>query len=297
MDVSIIIVNYNTKALTLASIESVYKHTEDVTFEIILVDNASQEEIYSDVANFFPLVKIILNSENVGFGRANNLGILMAQGEFIFLLNSDAFLTSNALKHFKNFMKDPANNNVAICGGELHTGGKDNTVSYGNFPTLSDAFSSIGFYKLYKSYHAKHIASGVVNINPSIREVDYICGANMFIRKSILNIVGYFDADFFLYFEETELSYRIRKNGYVSKIVPTVKIIHLSGASQNNKSNFNYSSFSHFCRGRSLYFQKCHGSLYSFAVNVCYALTEINLSLLGKKKGNIIKKIKIIFSS
>lgn len=294
MDVSVIIINYNTQELTLESIESVYKFTKDIQFEIIVVDNASREPISDAVTSSFPDVILIENKENVGFGRANNEGIKIATGEFIFLLNSDAFLTSNALYEFCNFMRKESNQKVGICGGELFSNRNNNTVSYGNFPSLLDAFSSIGFFKLYPKYHYKHIASGIVNSDQNIREVGYVCGAAMLVRKSVIDQFGAFDPDFFLYFEETELSFRFKQKGYSSFILPYVKIIHLGSASQLVKQSFNYINFFHYCRGRNLYFTKCHGRIYAFLIKICYSLTEISVRLYGKKNGNLFKKLKLI---
>lgn len=298
MDVSIIIVNYNTYQLTIQSIESVYQYTNGVEFEIIVVDNASVDNSVLHIQKAFPDLKIIANAKNIGFGRANNEGMRIAKGKYVFLLNSDAFLTSNAIASFCSFMEQPENKKVAICGGELFTGREDGTVSYGNLPSLLDAFSSIGFFKLYKSYHHKYLASGIINVDPTTRAVGYVCGADMFIRKSVLDQIGIFDEDFFLYFEETELSYRVSKAGYLSVIIPEVKIIHLGSASQKPKAKFNYLNFFHYCRGRNLYFIKCHGYIYSIFVRICYFLTEINLTILGKRKGNIFKKVNnILFAS
>jgi len=295
MDVSVIIVNYNTRLLTIDSIRSVTNYVKNVSYEIILVDNASSDGSITAIQQEFPLVKIIANQENIGFGRANNKGISIAQGEFVFLLNSDAFLTSDALSDFCAFMRKAENKKVAVCGADLHTGGSEKTISYGNFPSLLDSFSTIGFYILYHKFYFKYIASGVVNTDNSIRQVDYINGSNMFIRKSVLNEVGAFDEDFFLYFEETELSYRIKKNGYVSYILPYIKIIHLAGGSQKSK-DFNYNQHYHFSRGRNLYFEKCHGKTYAFLVKICNVFWEITMAVSGRRKGNIFKKISGVFS-
>lgn len=294
MDVSVIIVNYNTCELTKESIQSVYQFTSGLNYEIILVDNASIDNSIQEISSNFPDVKIVASTVNLGFGRANNEGIKIAQGEFVFLLNSDAFLTSNALLEFTNFMRKTENANVGICGGELFTGRADTTVSYGNLPSLLDAFSSIGFFLLYRKYHGKYVASGIVNTDHTVREVGYISGADMFIRKSVLAQFGAFDSDFFLYFEETELSFRMTQNNFVSVIIPSVKIIHLSSGSQEIKKSFNYHNFFHYCRGRNLYFQKCHGFIYSILVRICYAIAEINLTIVGKRKGNIFKKLNYI---
>lgn len=294
MDVSIIIVNYNTCQLTIQSIQSVYQFTSGLNFEVIVVDNASSDDSVQYIKNAFPEIKIIQNEKNIGFGRANNEGLKIAKGEFVFLLNSDAFLTSNALLYFLEFMKEKAHEKIAVCGGELSTGRTDPTVSYGHLPSLLDAFSSIGFFTLYKNYHHDHIASGVVNTNPAVHEVGYVNGADMFIRKKHLDDVGFFDSDFFLYFEETELSYRLKKRGYTSVIIPMIKIIHLTNGSQKPNASFNYKHLFHFCQGRNLYFVKCHGLFYSILVRICYALAEVNLSIVGKRKGNIFKKLSCI---
>lgn len=295
IDVTVIIINYNTPELTLESIKSVLTYTSEIQFEIIVIDNASTdnsvkkiEKAYSDD------VILIVNEVNVGFGRANNQGIEIAKGEFIFLLNSDAFLTSNALLEFVNFMRHPDNATVAFCGAELYTGSMGTIVSYGNFPTLLEAFSSIGFYLLYKEYYLTHISAGVTNTNQTIRQVEYINGADMFIRKTCLEQHGAFDKDFFLYFEETELAYRLTRKGHSSYILPYVKIIHLGNGSQQTRKKFNYVNFGHYCKGRDLYFKKCHGSFYSFLVRVCFALREIIISVSGKQNGNIFKKMKLI---
>ena len=295
IDVSIIIINYNTIDLTIESINSVYTHTKGIKYEIIVIDNASKEGMLHIIKDTFPEVILVENKTNLGFGNANNLGIQLAKGEFIFLLNSDAFLTSNALLTFTTYMRQPQNDHVAVCGGELFTGRLDTTVSYGNLPSLLDAFSSIGFFKLYKKYHYKYIASGVANTDPTTREVGYISGADMFIRKSVMDQAGTFDKDFFLYFEETEMAFRFKQKGFISVILPHVKIIHLGSASQKGKNSFNYVNFFHFCRGRNLYFLKCHGKIYSLLTRCCYALNEINLSLIGKRNGNIFKKLNSIF--
>lgn len=294
-DVTVIIINYNTPQLTIESIQSVISHTKSVSYEIVVIDNASSDNSVQLIAEAYPEdIIFIKNDVNVGFGKANNQGIEIANGEFVFLLNSDAFLTSNALLDFVTFMHKAENEKVAFCGAELYTGRKDTIVSYGNFPSLLEAFSSIGFYLFYKKYYQEYISAGVTNRDQRVRQVDYINGADMFIRKSCIDEIGSFDRDFFLYFEETELTYRFRKHGYTAYILPYVKIIHLGSGSQQTRKKFNYVNFKHYCKGRDLFFKKCHGYFYSYLVRICYALTEVNLSITGKRNGNLIKKLKLI---
>ena len=117
MEISIIIVNYNTCDLTLQCLQSVYEKTVDVGFEVIVVDNASSDNSVEMIKKMFPQVKIIESVENLGFGKANNLGVKYANGDYLFLLNSDTILISNVIFEFYRFMqKSPQ---IAACGGNL----------------------------------------------------------------------------------------------------------------------------------------------------------------------------------
>ena len=296
MDVSIIIVNYDTTALTLQCIDSIIKHTKRVDYEIIVVDNASKDRDIEKLNHTHPNVRLILNHENLGFGCANNLAIEVAQGEFVFLLNSDAYLISNAVEQFLVFMRNPQHQIYGVCGGELLTGEARETVSFGNFPTLFGLVSMFGLYLFYRKTYSRKYLLGVVNYNDLTKEVDFISGAAMFIRKKVLSLVGAFDPDFFLYFEETELSFRIIKAGFKSVILPRVKIIHLEGGSQISK-DFNYRRYQYFSVSRQLFYQKSHGKSYAGVAKSLHIMHTLLVSLLGKEEGNVLKKIKLIFNS
>jgi len=300
MDVSVIIVNYNTKELTLQSIASVYKYTTGIRFEIIVIDNASLESIIPDIQKLFPLVKIIPNEQNIGFGRANNEGIKIATGEFIFLLNSDAFLTTNSLKVFTEYMTLPENKKVAVCGADLISSSGETMISFGSFPSLTQAFLEIGFFVFIRKYFYQKLAIAIFNYDDKIKKADYITGADAFIRKSVLDETGPFDPDFFLYFEETELSYRIQKAGYFSVIIPSEKIIHLEGFSQiKEDKSFNYTKYAMYAKSRTMFFKKCYGPLSAYISKILYSIKLLVFTIGGKelKKGNMFKKMHIILWS
>lgn len=286
-DVSVIIVNYNTTELTIKCIESVKKYTEKNTYEIILIDNASKDQSIAKLPEIFPELRFIANDTNLGFGRANNIGIDIALGKYVFLLNTDAFLLSDAIFSFWSFMEAKENTDVACCGADLVNEKNERVVSYGNFPSLFEAFSSIGFFILYKKYYKQHISSGVVNYLEGVHEVDYLCGADMFIRKSVLSEVGEFDPDFFLYFEETELSFRFSKAGYKSVIIPSVKIIHLEGGSQKNNNHVNLKQIEMFAKSRSVFFEKCRGKGSVLPVKLLYTMRSLIAALVTMKKKHI----------
>ena len=120
IEVSIILVHYKTLELTTNVIKSIYKKTKEVIFEIIVVDNASNDGSIEKIERKFKnQIKIIKNNENVGFGRANNIGVKEAKGKYIFLLNTDTILINNAIKILFEFIEK--NKKIAVVGGNLYT--------------------------------------------------------------------------------------------------------------------------------------------------------------------------------
>lgn len=230
MDVSIIIVNYNTLNMTKEAIDSIIEKTQEISYEIILVDNASTDgsiEFFEN--NYKDKIIFIKNKVNLGFGKANNRGIEKARGKYIFLLNSDTLLINNTIKILFDFMEK--NLICAVCGGNLYDKNLKPCHSYGNkIPSLlTEIDQKFNFIKkIFYKLSNKRVDFNYTNIP---KEVGYITGADMFIRKSVLNEVGVFDEDFFMYCEESELTYRIVKNGYKIYSVPSAKIIHLESKS------------------------------------------------------------------
>jgi len=256
MDVSIIIVNYNTKELTSQCINSIYEKTYGVSFEVILVDNAStdgsREFFERDIR-----ITYIYNNENLGFGRSNNTGAKFAKGKYLFLLNSDTILPMNAIGEFYAYMEKHLD--IASCGGNLIGCNGQNVSSHGNFPSLLEDFSNIGFSKLYPKYYRHNIAIAQTTDEGNIDDVKYICGADIFIRKEIFEKFNGFDDDYFMYYEETDLYYRLYDTGYKSVILPNVNIIHLIGQSSNQntpESRVNIPKFRMMFKSRILFFKK-----------------------------------------
>lgn len=254
IDVSIIIVNYNTLELTRNTIESIFEKTNGVKYEIILVDNASIDgsvEFFRN--NYKDKIIFIRNNENLGFGKANNKGIERSKGKYVFLLNSDTLLINNAIKTLFDYMEE--NKECGICGANLYTIDLKPTHSY--LKTLPNITFEISYYfnyfkKIYKKLLNKR---DDFNYSKFPVEVGYITGADMFIRKKILEKIGMFDIDFFMYSEETELTYRVKKEGYKVISVPQAKIIHLEGKS----SKVSLKKLSLFLEGKYCYYYKVYG--------------------------------------
>lgn len=296
MDVSIIIVNYNSTALVAACLRSIYQHTKGVDVEVWVVDSASADRSIERISEEFPLVQLLLLSTNEGFGRANNAAMAKASGEFLFLLNPDTELSMDAVSMFLQFMRQRSNEKVAVCGGHLYTANGKETPSYGNFPTLLQSIAASGLFILFKRYYRNYLDTGVANKEMHVREVDFVSGADMFIRRSVVERCGSFDPDFFLYFEETELCYRIRKAGYSIFLLPAVKILHHEGGTTTG-TTFNAFSFYHFERSRKLFYQKAYGSLYPLLAAPFDLLNIFLRSLWGRQRGNTLRKLKLYFGA
>ena len=276
--VSIIIVNYNTKDLLQNCLHSIYDKTISIDFEVIVIDNASKDGSVDLVKNGFKNVIIIENSINLGFGNANNLGIQIATGKYIFLLNSDTILLNNSVKILANYLdKNPE---VAISGGNLYNIALKPTISFCQFmPGILNDFDIFSGGILSKILYRKNFHYNYLDKNIFIN--GYISGADMFIRKDILNRTGLFDSDFFMYFEETELTWRIRNMGYKIASVPEAKIIHLEGASEIIKSN----TLKRFFKSKYIYFNKTGMKDYiilSFYISSITAWSRILFSFLKR---------------
>lgn len=230
MEVSIIIVNYNTLEVTKKCLESIFFHTKGVVFEVILVDNDSKDgsiEFFSSDSR----IKFIESGSNLGFGKANNLGLKYAKGKYIFLLNSDTVLLNNAVKEFYD-AHEKMHDNVACLGCLLKAAdGKSENNSYSRFPSLSDTWFNV--LSLYFRFRKKY--QRFDDGYSSDFRVDYIIGADLFIRREVIEKAGLFDPDFFMYFEDSELQFRYSKLGYESRIIRTPLIVHLECTSVGGK--------------------------------------------------------------
>ncbi len=226
MDVSVIIINYNTREMTSECIDSIIKNTEGISYEIILVDNASTD----GSKEFFDQdkrVRYIYSEENLGFGAGNNLGVKYAVGKYIFLLNSDTLILNNAIKMLFDFSE--SNPNPCICGGWLvDRAGKPN-LSYVPFPRMS-------YTEFIRSFVEK---DAELPIN-TLQRVDVVCGADMFMPISLFNEANGFDEFIFLYGEEVELQYRFKKAGYERILIPGPKILHYAGMSPKEKVDLTF---------------------------------------------------------
>jgi len=225
MGVSIIIVNYNTKQLLADCLATVFETTKDVVYEVIVVDNASTDGSEEYIIERFPNITWINSGENLGFGRANNLGAKYASGKYLFFLNSDTLLLNNAIRIFFDYAESHQYEKIGTLGSWLLDKNEKPNNSYGFFPCATNEINYLlGKYQLPS-----------LNDITEEKEVDYITGANLFIKKQLFERLDGFDKNIFMYYEETDLQYRIAQRGLSRKVIPGPRIIHLEGGSFENK--------------------------------------------------------------
>jgi GT2 family glycosyltransferase len=239
MKLSVIIVNYNVKYFLEQCLYSVYKSLQGIESEIIVIDNDSSDGSEAMVRHTFHDVKLIVNDENIGFSKANNIGIKASKGEYILILNPDTIIEENTLRLCIDFMdRHPKAGSL----GPKMIDGKGNFLpeSKRGLPTPRTAFFKItGIHLLFpKSGLFNRYYMGNLPLNAT-QEVDVLTGAFFFTRRSVLDRVGLFDEAFFMYGEDIDLSYRIAKSGYSNFYFPETTIIHYKGES-TKRGSINY---------------------------------------------------------
>lgn len=297
MDISVIIINYNTPELTLQCVESIYKFTENVSFEIIVVDNCSTDNSV-DLLSRNKKIKLILSEHNLGFGKANNLGFKYAKGKYIFLLNSDTLLLNNALKEFFDKMENLPSE-VACIGCRLL--GIDGNVakSIGIWKELSirgnlteAILAYLPFIRSSRNNHAINNYNLLNNNDPFVK-VDVVIGADMFIRRTVIDNLGLFDPRFFMYTEESDMQRTFHENGYICGIIQGPRIIHLEGKSApSTKRKLMHTA------AKFTYFKKWESPVKYYLYRVLFLLLRLPITIINwkfswREKGQY---LKLLFS-
>jgi len=229
MNVSIIVVNWNTKALLRDCLNSVYEQIRD-DYEIIVVDNASTDGSKEMVRNDFPKVVLIENNKNRGFAAANNQGMAVAKGKYVLLLNSDTIVLDNCISNIVSFADK--HHRAGVIGCRVLNSDSTLQQTCFMFPSILNLFLSSSYlYKIFpKSRFFGRELMTWWDAN-DIREVDIVKGCFMLVRREAIEEVGGMDENFFMYAEETDWCYRFKKNGWKVLFAPVGEIIHYGGQS------------------------------------------------------------------
>lgn len=223
IDLSIIILNWNTRELLKDCLASIFKQTKDINFEAIVIDNASTDGSVAMVRENFPQVLIIQNKKNLGFAAGNNRGIKKAKGEYLLLLNSDTKISNNAFKKLLDFAR--SKDRLAVVGPQLINPGDKIQRSSAPFYTLPVAALS-----LFRADRWLRRAPA------KAKPVDWVEGSCFLINRAVLDKIGPLDEKFFMYIEEMEFCYRAKKVGWQTWYYPQVKVYHLvRGSSPEGK--------------------------------------------------------------
>jgi len=226
MDISIIIVNWNTRELLGRCLESVRATVRGLSSEIIVVDNASTDDSPRMVREKFPQVHLVENRENVGFAHANNQAIQRCTGKYILLLNPDTIVESGALQALVDFLdKHPE---AGAAGARILNPDGSLQVSSHPRPTLSRELWRLFHFDALLPYAVYPLTKWETN---QPREVDVLMGACLLLRKEVLDQVGFLDDDYFIYSEEVDLCYRIQRAGWRICWVPQAEVVHFGGQS------------------------------------------------------------------
>lgn len=229
---SVVIVTWNSKHLIgrcLSPFDPVRS-----SFDVLVYDNNSADGTCDYVRENFPWVRVFQNSQNIGFGRANNAAFSYCRGEYILLLNPDAFLDEQGTAPISSLAAHlDSNSNVAAVGPQLvHEDGRHQVGDAGWATSLTSvAGHSLGLHRAFRSWPSIYISNATL-LRQDYVSLDWICGACMMVRKSIIREVGGFSDKIFMYGEDVEWGERIKKRGCDVHYLPSIKVLHVQGGTQ-----------------------------------------------------------------
>jgi GT2 family glycosyltransferase len=254
MDLSIIIVNWNTKDLLLQCLDSLYQGAKGSEKEIFVVDNSSSDGSGALVRKRFPEINLIENPVNWGFAKANNQALSLSKGRYLLLLNPDTQVKDQAIERMLSFMS--AHLEAGLVGAQLlnANGSKQNSIA--NFPSLATELLNKSLLRWL--FPEKFPGKETDYAGPV--EVDSVIGACMLVRREAVDQVGFLDEEYFLFLEETDWCYRIKKAGWKIYHIPQAEVLHFQGKSaetEKGKARIEY------YRSRYHFFRKNKGRLQS----------------------------------
>lgn len=290
IDISIVIVNYNSSTYLLNTVKSVKSSGIKSSYEIIIVDNNSTDNSLKLVMERFPDIKILETGKNLGFAKGNNIGVRSCRGQYILLLNSDTILFENTTDILFNIIKN--SENIGVISPVLLNEDRSFQLSFGRdlklFEEFFLKFFSGKFYKFYYKLKKGYIEN----------DVDWVSGACFMVPKYLYEQISGFDESFFIYLEDADLCKRIREKGYKVHITSRTSLIHLLGKSTKNEFN---SILPEIKKSHLHYYSKHNGKIRTLILKL-YLFTKFTLKkticiFIGDKKkervlSNILSSIK-----
>jgi GT2 family glycosyltransferase len=281
-DVSVVVLNYNTRDLLADCLDSIYDSADGLDIELIVVDNASADGSADMVEKRYPQIYLIKNTVNAGFSGGINLGIRTASADKVLVLNQDTLLKPGSLEHMVGFLDE--SRDVGIVGPKLvsSSGEYQQSSNYFTIPSLRNALLIL--MRMVFS-HGRRLgalcADPVFNKNGPV-EVDWIHGACMLVRREVFDQVGLFDENFFVYMEDMELCYRSLQKGWKSFYLPEAEIVHLTNKSgiQNIGELYSYKRIRFYVWGIDYFLRKHLRPVYSYTTLMLLAIGALSVSVI-----------------
>jgi len=253
IDVSIIVVNYNLTNEVRNLLNSIKKYVRDINFEVIVIDNNSQERDIEGLVYEFPEFKFELLNTNYGFGHGNNVGVKKTSGKYLLLLNPDTYLINNLPSNLYNFaIKHPE---IAVIGPLLIYEDGGLQTSFAKFPNLRQEISLL--FRPFKLI-SRLFLKLKMRFSGVCFDVDFIFGSCMFIRREVFDSVNGFDEDYFLFTEETDLCYRLKKENYKICLYKKAELVHLKSKITDREP---LKRFKQTYKSKMLFFKKHYGKI------------------------------------
>jgi N-acetylglucosaminyl-diphospho-decaprenol L-rhamnosyltransferase len=292
-------VNWNSTDYLRASIESIYKFTRDVAFEIIVVDNASPERDVDSLREQFPEITLIQSDKNLGFAGANNLGFKHSMGEYVLFLNPDTRLVTPAIDLMMQRIKALPDAGIVGCK-LLNTDLTVQLSSIQKFPTILNQVLRLDYLLLRWPNCPLWSLKPLLSSTPVFAKVEVIPGACMLLRREVFSKVGMFSEEYFMYAEDMDLNHKIKQAGYANYYVGEAAIVHHGGGSSSRQS---LSKWSTVMKHRAMlrYYRNTRGRVYEWIYRLtmgCAALSRLTFLALAYPLGNVIwnkESIRIAF--
>jgi GT2 family glycosyltransferase len=287
MELSIISVNWNSVDYLRECIASVYEQTRGISFEIIVVDNASPQGGVEVLREHFPEVRIVHSQKNLGFAAANNIGFHDSTGRYVLFLNPDTRLITPAVNIMLEQLKSLPNGGIVGCK-LLNTDLSVQITSIQKFPTIVNQVLDLEYLQL------RWPGCPLWNIRPLFSEVatplsvEVISGACMLLRREVFEQVGMFTEDYFMYAEDIDLNYKVKKAGFTNYYVSTASIVHHGGGSSKQEASQWATLMKYRAMGKL--FRKTRGHLYGVlyrATMVCAASGRLLILALAYPLANV----------
>lgn len=274
MLISVILVSYNTAQMSIESLDSLFASVGDFELEVFVIDNASKDNSVELVSSQFPNVTLIQNKKNVGFGRANNQALSLIKGDYILLLNTDAFIKADTLQKSIKYMQ--SNRQCGVLGARLLGRSGELQPSCRYFPTPLNLFvERVGLSQFFPKVRLVDD----VHFNPELTQsCDWVPGCYYMVRRQVVNEVGLFDPLYFLYSEEVDHCFAVKKAGWDVVYLADINVVHIGGESAKSVGKISMVSRQVpqlQIESELLYFRKNHGIIGMLSHVLLSNLTDV----------------------